>query len=313
MLTDSVLCDMIQINDRATKSLENLNEREVDMKIGMNMLLWTPSVTEEYFPHFETLKKTGYDGAEIPIFDTNVDHYKTVGKALKDAGLACSVVSVIPDEDHNPISPSPTNRQGAVDYLRKIVDCCMALEADVLCGPLYQPLGTFTGTGPTDDEKKYALEVHKQIAEYAQAANVEIAIEALNRFECYFLNTLDDAAAHAKNVGHPALGVMYDTFHGNLEEKDPVDCIKNNLDMIKHIHISASDRGTPGKGHVPWAETFKALRQGGYDRWLTIEAFGRSMPALAATTKVWRDLSVTPEEVYEVGYQTIKNGWEAAA
>lgn len=283
------------------------------MKIGMNMLLWTPSVTEEYFPHFDTLKQIGYDGVEIPVFDTNVTHYRTVGEAIKDAGLLCSVVSIIPDEAHNPISASAEHRQGAVDYLRQIIDCCEALDADVLCGPLYQPLGTFTGSGPTDDEKQHAVEVHQQAADHAQKAGIEIAIESLNRFECYFLNTLDDAAAHARRVGHPALGLMYDTFHGNLEEKEPVACIAKHLDQIKHIHISASDRGTPGKGHVPWAETFTALRQGGYDRWLTIEAFGRSMPALAATTKVWRDLSVSPQEVCQVGYSTIKNGWDAAA
>jgi D-psicose/D-tagatose/L-ribulose 3-epimerase len=282
------------------------------MKIGMNMLLWTPSVTEEYFSHFDTLKQIGYDGVEIPVFDTNVAHYRTVGKAIKDAGLLCSVVSIIPDEAQNPISPKPEHRRGAVDYLRQIIDCCEAMDADVLCGPLYQPLGTFTGSGPTDEEKQYAVEVHQQAADHAQKAGVEIAIESLNRFECYFLNTLGEAAAHAKRVGRPALGVMYDTFHGNLEEKEPVDCITKHLDQIKHIHISASDRGTPGKGHVPWAETFKVLRQGGYDRWLTIEAFGRSMPALAATTKVWRDLSVNPQEVYEVGFSTIKNGWDAA-
>jgi D-psicose/D-tagatose/L-ribulose 3-epimerase len=283
------------------------------MKIGMNMLLWTPSVTEEYFPHFDSLKQIGYDGVEIPIFDTNVAHYKTVGKAIKNAGLACSVVSVIPDEAKNPISPDWEHRQGAVDYLRQIIDCCEAMNADILCGPLYQPLGTFSGTGPTDEEKQSAVDVHQQVCGHAQNAGVEIAIESLNRFECYFLNTLDDAVAHAKRVGHPALGVMYDTFHGNLEEKEPVSCITKHLDQIKHIHISASDRGTPGKGHVPWAETFAALRQGGYDRWLTIEAFGRSMPALAATTKVWRDLSISPQEVCEVGFSTIKNGWDAAA
>lgn len=283
------------------------------MKTGMNMLLWTPSVTQEYFSYFDTLKQIGYDGVEIPVFDTDVDHYKTVGQAIKDAGLLCSVVSVIPDESHNPISPDASQRQGAVDYLRQIIDCCQVMDADVLCGPLYQPLGTFSGACPTDQERQHAVEVHQQVAPYAQQAGVDMAIEALNRFECYFLNTLDDAATHARSVGHPSLGVMYDTFHGNLEEKDPVGCITRNLDQIKHIHISASDRGTPGLGHVPWAETFKALREGGYDRWLTIEAFGRSMPAeLAATTKVWRDLSANAKEVCEVGFATIKNGWDAA-
>jgi D-psicose/D-tagatose/L-ribulose 3-epimerase len=63
---------------------------------------------------------------------------------------------------------------------------------------------------------------------------------------------------------------------------------------------------------VPWAETFRALRKCGYDGWLTIEAFGRAMPDLAATTCVWRDLSGSPEEVYTEGFRLISQGWRAA-
>jgi D-psicose/D-tagatose/L-ribulose 3-epimerase len=283
------------------------------MKIGINMLLWTPSVEEEHFPLFETLKKTGYDGVEIPIFGPNVPHYQRVGQALKDNGLASTVVSIIPDPEQNPISDNPKHRAAGTQYLKEIVDCCAALGADVLCGPLFQPLGVFTGNGPTEQEKAFAADVHREVAEYAQKAEIDIAIEPLNRFECYFATTQDIVAEHARRVAHPSLGIMYDTFHGNIEEKDPIGCFSKHMDLLKHVHISASDRGTPGKGSIPWVEIFKTLRAGGYDRWLTIEAFGRTMPALAATTKVWRDLSSSPQEVVTVGYQTIKEGWDAAA
>jgi D-psicose/D-tagatose/L-ribulose 3-epimerase len=79
------------------------------------------------------------------------------------------------------------------------------------------------------------------------------------------------------------------------------------------VHVSENDRGTPGKGHVPFGDIFKALRQGGYDQWLTIEAFGRSLPELAATTCVWRDLSASAEECYGEGLKMMKEKWEAAA
>lgn len=282
------------------------------MKIGMNMLLWTTSITEEHFPYFETLKGVGFDGIEIPIFDTDVGHYKTVGKRLSDLGLGCTAVSVIPDEAHNPISPNADHRQAAIDQLRQTIDCCAAAGVEILVGPLYQPLGVFSGSGPTEAEKESAAEVLRAVAVHAQDAKVEIGLENLNRFECYFLTTLDDAAALADRVAQPALGIMYDTFHANIEEKDPVACITKHMDKIRHVHISANDRGTPGKGHIPWAETFRALRAGGYDRWLTIEAFGRSLPDLAAATKIWRDNAASPEEVYEEGFRLIKEGWEAA-
>lgn len=283
------------------------------MKTGINLLLWTPFVTEEHFGILEKLKATGYDGAEIPLFGGEVDHYQKVAKALKDNGLACTACTVMPDEEHNPISAEPKHRQGGVDYLKWTIDCCEALGAEVLCGPFYQPLGTFTGVPPTAEEKQWAAEVHRQVGDYAQKANVQLAVECLNRFECYFLNTMDDGAAYAKQVGHPNFGVMYDAFHANIEEKDPVGCIARNLDMINHVHISENDRGTPGKGHVPFGEIFKALKTGGYDRWLTIEAFGTSLPELAATTCVWRELSASPEECYGDGFKMIQETWEAVA
>ena len=283
------------------------------MKTGINLLLWTPFVTDEHFGILEQLKAAGYDGAEIPLFGGDPDHYQTVGKALQDNGLGCTTCTVMPDEEHNPISADAQHRQGGVDYLKWVIDCSEAMGAEVVCGPFYQPLGTFTGVPPTAEEKERAAEVHREVADYAQKAGVALAVECLNRFECYFLNTLDDGAAYAKQVNHPSFGVMYDAFHANIEEKDPVGCITKNLDMIRHVHISENDRGTPGKGHVPFDRIMKALRAGGYDQWLTIEAFGRSLPELAATTCVWRDLSASAEECYGEGLKMIKATWDAAA
>jgi len=283
------------------------------MKIGFNLLLWTPFVEEAHFAILPKLKATGYDGAEIPLFGGDVPHYQKVAKALKDNGLKCTTCTVMPDEEHNPISAEPKHRQGGVDYLKWAIDCNEALGSEVLCGPFYQPLGKFSGKGPSREEKERAAEVHRQIADYAQKANVVLALECLNRFECYFLNTMDDGAAYAKQVNHPNLGVMYDSFHANIEEKDPVGCIEKNIGAIRHVHISENDRGTPGKGHVAFGNIFKTLRAGGYNEWLTIEAFGTSLPELAATTCVWRELSASPEECYQFGFKTIKEGWEAAA
>jgi len=283
------------------------------MKTGINLLLWTPFVTEEQFDVLETLKATGYDGVEVPLFSGEVDHYRKVGQAIKDNGLGCTTCTVMPDEEHNPISADPKHRQGAVDYLKWVIDCNAALGSEVLCGPFYQPLGTFSGGPPTEEEKDRAVEVHRQVADHAQQANVQLAVECLNRFECYFLNTLDDGAAYARKVNHPNFGVMYDSFHANIEEKDPVGCITKNLDTIRHVHVSSNDRGTPGKGHIPFDRIFQALRAGGYDQWLTIEAFGRSLPELAATTCVWRDLSASLEECYGEGLKMINATWDAAA
>ncbi len=282
------------------------------MKIGFNMLLWTTHVTEDDFPRLKDIKKAGYDGVEIPIFAGDPAHFKKVGKAVRDNGLECTSVTVIPDEEHNPVSPDASHRQGGVEHLKWAIDCSKALGSNLLCGPFYQPLGVFTGEAPTEEEKQRAAEVHRHASDLAAKANVTLALESLNRFECYFLNTMADAAAYVRRVNHPNCGVMFDTFHANIEEKDPVGCISKHIDVIKHVHISENDRGTPGKGHINWPGTFKALRSGGYDAWLVIEAFGRALPDLAAATRVWRDFFPSRDGVYIEGLKFIKDQWAAA-
>jgi D-psicose/D-tagatose/L-ribulose 3-epimerase len=102
---------------------------------------------------------------------------------------------------------------------------------------------------------------------------------------------------------------MYDTFHANIEEKNPRNTILPFADSFVHVHISENDRGTPGTGMVHWDETFKALHEVKYDGWLVIESFGRALPDLAAATRVWRDLFPSAEEVYTQGLRFMREKW----
>jgi D-psicose/D-tagatose/L-ribulose 3-epimerase len=274
------------------------------MKYGFNLLLWTTHVGQEQFPLFGKLKAAGYDGVELPIFEGDEAHYKTVRKALDDNGLKCTAVTVVGPEA-NPISDDAGVRVAAVEYLKRTIDLLHICGGEVLCGPFHSPLAVFTGVGPTADEKKRAADVLRKAAEHAATANITLAIEYLNRFECYFLTTAADTLALAKAVGHPSFGAMYDTFHANIEEKQAAPAIRGLTPVLRHVHISENDRGTPGTGHVAWAETFRTLKEIGYDGWLTIEAFGRALPALAAATKVWRDL-FPPDEPWREGIGFVK-------
>lgn len=282
------------------------------MKIGFCMLLWTTSVDQSHRALLEDIKATGYDGVEIPIFGGTPEDYAALGGMLDDIGLQRTGISVIPELDQNPLSEDPTHRAAAVAHLNWITDCAAALGAAGVGGPLHQTIGHFSGAGPTDEEKARAREVHQQAGDHAQANGVTFALEAINRFECYFANTQDDICTYARSVGHPAIRTMYDTFHANLEEADPVAAFTRNAADIVHVHISENDRGVPGRGHVPWAETFRAIKASGYDGWLTIEAFGRALPDLAAATRIWRDLAESPEAYYREGYACIREGLDQA-
>ena len=281
------------------------------MQVGFNLLLWTTHIQAEHFRIIETLKKTGYDGIEIPLFEGEPSHFAKIGQVLKDQGLGATAVTVMPDLEHNAIASDAAARQGALDHLKWAVDCCAAAGASLLGGPIHQTLGHFSGAPRTDEEWAHGVACLQAAADYAASAGVGLSIEALNRFECYFLNLQSDAAAFARAVDRPNVGILYDTFHANIEEKDPVGAIGETIATINHVHISANDRGTPGKDHIPWAATFDALKAHNYTGWVTIEAFGRALPDLAAATRVWRDFFPDKSEVYEFGHQFIRQNLNA--
>ena len=281
------------------------------MKLGFNLLLWTPHVTAEHEPILRDLKKTGYDGVEIPMFEGDPEHYARLGDMLDRIGLERTVVSVL-GAGNNPLSPDKAQQKAAHDRAKWVVDCSAALGAPIIGGPMHSEHGYFSGAPATAAERSRAISFHRKAGDYAARKNVRFAVEALNRFEVYLLNTMEQLAAYLDEVDHPAIKGMYDTFHANIEEKDPVGAIKTIKPHLIHVHISENDRGTPGKGHVPWEETFKALRKTKYDGWLMIEAFGRALPALAAATRVWRDFAPSYEEVYRFGYRHMKQGWAKA-
>jgi D-psicose/D-tagatose/L-ribulose 3-epimerase len=282
------------------------------MLLGFNMLLWTTHVTSEHFPILSQIKRAGYDGVELPIFEGEPNHYRKLGEALRDNGLRATAVTVIPDAARDCLSGDRKVRVAALAHLRWAIDCLVAAGGETLCGPFHQPLGVFTGVPPTREERANLVSVHKEAVAYAAQHKVSLSIEPLNRFECYALNTIADAVEVVRAVNAANYGLLYDTFHANIEEKDPVGAIGANLPHINHVHFSENDRGTPGKGHVPWASTMRALKHGGYDGWCAIEAFGRALPALAAATRVWRDFFPNREEVYRFGHDFLREQWAKA-
>ncbi len=280
------------------------------MKIGMNLLLWATDVTQEYYPQLEKIKSTGFDGVEIPIFAGDDAHYHKLRKKLDELQLKTSAITIATPEA-SAISPDPAIRKAAAERLKTIVRQSAILGADILCGPFHQALGVFSGTGPTEEEFKRAAEVHREVADEAQRHNVYLAVEALNRFECYFLNTTAAAATYVRRVGHPNFKAMFDTFHANIEEENLPKAFSENAAEIVHVHVSNNDRGVPGRGHIDFPAIFRIMKSGGYNGWLTIEAFGRALPELVEPTRVWRDFFKEPDEVVTEGYKFIRDTWNA--
>lgn len=275
-------------------------------KIGFNLLVWSGGLPEAFWEITTRLKELGYDGIECFMEVRDVAAYRKFGEHLKHLGLeATCVLGVGPDE--NPASDSASVREKAVDRIKLAVDCAEALGAKVICGPFHSAFATFVPRRPpVDDEYKRSAEVLYAAAEYSQQAGIVLAIEALNRFECYLCNTMEQLVGLVKRASHPNVRAMFDSHHANIEEKSFAEAIRLVAPVLAHVHISENDRGTPGEGHINFDEVFKTLGSVGYAGWLTIEAFTRNDPEFANGINVWREYSA-PWDMAEKGLRLIQS------
>jgi D-psicose/D-tagatose/L-ribulose 3-epimerase len=167
----------------------------------------------------------------------------------------------------------------------------------MLAGPFCSPVGYLPGRRRTSDEWKWTIDGLHALTPVLDECGVTLAVEPLNRFETFLLNTTCDARALCDAVGHPRVRVLFDTFHANIEEKSLRAGVDQLGPWLAHVHACENDRGTPGTGHVAWAELRDALRAASYDGWVVIESFGFAIPEIAAAACIWRDLAPTADEI----------------
>lgn len=282
----------------------------MDVKLGMNLLLWGGDIDETHVPIVTALGQAGFDGVEIPVTGQSAATLKALKQSAADSGLALTTSTFVPP-DVNPIDPDPAIRGGAVDYLKARIDECVALGGDLLIGGIYQAHKYFTGEAPTEQEWAWSRDYLRAAGEHAQQAGVRLGLEFLNRFEVHLINTAADAKRMCEDVGLANVGVLYDTHHANIEDPDPAKAIAGLGDHLFHMHLSESHRGTLGQGQVPWAETFAALNAANYQGWLTIEAFSTYDPALRQAANVWRNAFESEEQLYTDGLQFIRQQLQA--
>ncbi|MGY6743984.1 MAG: sugar phosphate isomerase/epimerase family protein [Cecembia sp.] len=273
-------------------------------KIGFNVLAWSANMSDELKPILDRLKKIGYDGAEFFVGSPDEAAYKNIGNYCREIGLEVTTVSVLSPEE-NLISAEAAVRQKGLEKIKWIIDRSHDLGSQVLCGPIHSAFGTFSKAAPQEVEYERSAEMLHKAGDYAAQAGILLTPEALNRFECYLCNTMEQLGYLLGIVNHPNVKAMFDTHHANMEEKKLGDAIRQIGPRLAHFHISENDRGTPGSGHVPWDETFAALAEMQYKGWLTIEGFTRNDPDFANSIGVWRQFS-EPWDMAENGFAHIK-------
>ena len=276
------------------------------MRYGINTFLWSGNFGPSDFHILPEVKQNGFDGVEVTLLDLAKFEAKAIRKALADCQLDCTVCAVLPN-GYSLISNDEAVRRKSLDYLSECVKAVVEAGATMVAGPLYSPVGYLPGTRRTNEEWKRCVDAYQSLGPTLESYGVVVALEPLNRFETYFLNLTTDAVKLCDEINHPQVGILWDTFHANIEEKNPAEALRQTGRHLKHVHTCENDRGTPGSGHVDWSGVFSALNQLGYDGWLTIESFGFKIDALSAAASIWRDLAPTPDEIAWNGVKFLKD------
>jgi D-psicose/D-tagatose/L-ribulose 3-epimerase len=266
------------------------------MKLGVNTLLWTAHFDREHFPLMDAVREHGFDAIEMARFDWEGFPAAEVRRALERAGIEGICCSALTGK-LSLVSEDAEVREAALHFLRRAIEAASECGSRVLVGPFVAPVGLLVGRRRTTEEWKRAVEGLRSLAPRLEQLDVRLAVEPLNRFETYVLNTAADAARLCSEAGSDRIGVLYDSFHGNIEEKAHGKAIRALGGRLFHLHACENDRGIPGSGHVDWRDIFAALRHTAYDGYVVIESFGFAIQAIAAAACIWRDLAPAPENI----------------
>ena len=278
------------------------------MKIGVSAFAWTAEFRETHLEVLPRVREHGLSAFEIPMFDPTKLPAAQIRRAMHANDLTCSVCAILP-AGINPISPDPIVRKKSVAHLMKCLNVAADMGATLIGGPVYAPIGYFSGLRRSMEEWKWAVDAFQQLSSTLDSNKIDLSIEPVNRSETYFLNRTQDATAFCEAINHPRIGVTIDTFHANIEEKRIPGAVRAAAQRLKHIHASENDRQLLGSGHVDFAGIINALHGVGYTGHLVIEGFGYCANDQTAPGNLWADVNVSPEDIAFAGAQYLRSLW----
>jgi len=262
------------------------------IQYGINTFLWTSPFTTRDLGLLDKAKAMGFDLVEIPIESAGDVDYAAAAEAYQRTGLACSTCAVM-GAGRDPSHEDESIQRAGVAYLKHCIDGTAQMGGKIVAGPIYAAVGRTWQATPEQRQRELerCAKNLKEAAKYAEDKGITLAVEPLNRFETSFINLTEQAVELVEMVGSPAVKIMMDTFHANIEEKNLGKAVEMAGPRLVHIHANENDRGTPGTGHVPWDEVAAALKKINYSGALVIESFSTEVKEIARAAAVWRPLA----------------------
>lgn len=268
--------------------------------LAVNTWVWTSPLTDDTLPALAAKAAgMGYGALELPLENIGDWNPARARAVLDEHGLGAAMVGAMgPGRSLLAARGDVAQTQA---YLGTCIDAAVTLGARVVAGPFYAPTGVAwrmdaAERAATIDELRENL---APLVSRASDAGVTLAVEPLNRYETSLINTVDQALDALGPLLGPALGLALDTYHLNIEEKNPAEAIRRAGAAIAHVQVCGSDRGAVGADHTDWPEILRALDDADYRGMLGLESFTGENATIAVAASVWRPLAPSQDALAE--------------
>jgi len=278
------------------------------MRFGINTFLFASPFADRHVSLFRQFRRWGFESVEIAVEDPRHITPTLIKRELDRHGLVCGSVSACfgPGRD---LRGSPREQKATLDYMSAILDQMVTLDCHTVIGPLYSCVGRTEAVPPVEYRRQWRTVAKnlRALCQKAEKLGRQICLEPLNRYETDFINTCDQGLKMIEDVGSPALKLLLDTFHMNIEEKSLADAIRRAGRHLGHLHACGADRGTPGNDHTDWKSIARALRDIRYGGDVVIESFTTDVKVIARAAAIWRRIEPTRDEIAVKGLKFLRN------
>jgi sugar phosphate isomerase/epimerase len=228
-----------------------------------------------FSPDFEAnaarLAGLRYDGIELAVRDPATLDVAAIKAVLDKYRLSVPAIGTGQawGEEHLSFTnPDPEVRKRALDRIKSHIPLAREFNAIIIVGLIR---GLVQADVTVEQAHPWLVNALKSIATTAEENGVRIAIEPINRYETNLLNNVADTLALIDEIGAGNIGVLYDTFHSNIEERDMQVSLRACGSRLAHVHLADSNRWAPGAGHVEFARVIDTLREMDYAGWVSAE------------------------------------------
>lgn len=269
------------------------------MKFGTYFAYWEQEWEGDYCAYCEKVAGLGFDILEVgaaSLPDMSDRELQELREAAEKHKVTLTACIGLPEEKDVASLDEETRRAG-IAYMKEIFEAMEKAGIRLLGGIVYA-CWPFDYSKPVDKPavRAKSIESMRLLADEAAKKGITLALEVVNRFEHFLLNSAEEAVAFVQEIGKENVKILLDCFHMNIEEDSLGDAIRSAGPWLGHFHIGECNRKVPGKGHMPWKEIGQALRDIGYDGSVVMEPFVRPGGTVGSNIKVWRDLSENADD-----------------